>query len=953
MKTTSSKNYEIRHFHSYIKKDNVDAFKKLIEKKPFLLNFKNFRNENILFYSLFCGSEKITNYLIHQKPQLLLERNNVGRNPIQSIANKQLELSFIIQSVLKNKLFDINNIISNVDNLGNNLLMYLSLYPELSHYNEIVNTVKNLDFSHQNKKGSNILHFLAANKSSLDKINLDLFDNQILTSKSKNLSNPLMFAAENQDLKSFVNLVNKYQLQLNKNDFESILKDKNSLDFNILDFAFLNKDENNTKYLIDNFSHLLDKNIKISNALIILKKILQNGNINSFVQFSEHYKIFDNINDKQELSNILQPLLNFNEKNSIFLDYLIEHKFELLSTLLFEDNINLERLNPKQWKYIFRQFEEKNNFPNLKKMGQLFPLMISNPKNQTQNIELYYSFIKKYNYKLENLITQSLLFLNESTVTSFLNNGFFTENKNIDSNALLYIFQNIYDLNDNINISDINFSCVTNEINIYKPLRSTIFTYINNLEKIIDNEDLLKSLFCLMDIEKNLTHQLIRTDKPFSLISKIGKVCNNEEKELFIKTSIYDIYYLNEKNIKIEYSSNEWEIFKKLYSETFLLKSNVGANENLEMIENFFGIFEANFSNQTIDNQLNFLDFISKHNYPIISSQWINSRFIQKTTDTITSNIMNNYDNNSKLYIKKLVDINSKLFEMNIPMNIPRAVLNILDKKDLLNYQKTKKSFFDKLFQNSTVEERHQSFNFLKSYYYTRVMDYLTLDEMIKEIPIERNRNLSMPESIKYMEFYYPEIIKDDLKEIVKVSLQKNIIDNLIHDYLQSNQLENIITLQDILINDTSIYSYKVQRFTETQIDKNKVNNLDYLNIYAYHCPNKLKDYDFLIKPYLDEIIKKPLSKIEVINTLNILDKMQIIEEYPDFIKKVIENNIDIDSYYNQFLEQFILKNKSSNVFDHINFNKIKNKVIVFQLEESFLERNTPIPKSTNKVIKF
>lgn len=254
MKTTSSKNYEIRHFHSYIKKDNVDAFKKLIEKKPFLLNFKNFRNENILFYSLFCGSKKITNYLIHQKPQLLLERNNVGRNPIQSIANKQLELSFIIQSVLKNKLFDINNIISNVDNLGNNLLMYLSLYPELSHYNEIVNTVKNLDFSHQNKKGSNILHFLAANKSSLDKINLDLFDNQILTSKSKNLSNPLMFAAENQDLKSFVNLVNKYQLQLNKNDFESILKDKNSLDFNILDFAFLNKDENNTKYLIDNFT---------------------------------------------------------------------------------------------------------------------------------------------------------------------------------------------------------------------------------------------------------------------------------------------------------------------------------------------------------------------------------------------------------------------------------------------------------------------------------------------------------------------------------------------------------------------------------------------------------------------------------------------------------------------------------------------------------------------------
>ena len=92
MNSQTTNNYQIRNLHSYIKKDNLDAFIELLKKRPSLLDFKNFKNENILFYSLLSNSKKISSYLMIKKPSLLLERNNLGRNPAQNIASKKIDL---------------------------------------------------------------------------------------------------------------------------------------------------------------------------------------------------------------------------------------------------------------------------------------------------------------------------------------------------------------------------------------------------------------------------------------------------------------------------------------------------------------------------------------------------------------------------------------------------------------------------------------------------------------------------------------------------------------------------------------------------------------------------------------------------------------------------------------------------------------------------------------------
>lgn len=963
MKTTNSKNYEIRNFHSYIKKDNVQDFKNLIKKKPFLLDFKNFRNENILFYSLFCGSEKITNYLIHQKPQLLLERNNVGRNPVQNIANKQLDFDFVMKNIFSSNLFKNEEIISNVDNLGNNLLMYLSLYPDMTYYNKLINENSNINLFHRNKKGSNLFHFLCSNNEELEHINIDLFDSQILMSKTNNLSNPLMFAAEKKEHKSFKYLINKYKEKLHYDDFNHILTERNSLGFSLLDFAFLNKTNENVKYLIENFEYLLNKDINTSNALIIIKQQLNNNNLPSFIQILEHYQLFETSTYKtQDFLSIFQSILSNNDKNPLFVDYILKHKFSSLVDIFSNDDLNLNKLNlekltHQQWTIIFENLELQNPLPSIKKVGSLFPIMMNNQKYQLQNLNLYYSFIKKNEYPLENFITQSLLFLQENTIISFLNSGFFNENKNKEFNALLFLFQNIYDLKDKLSYNDINPLSIENEINIYKSVDYKNFNYINNLDKIINNKNALKSLFYLSDIEKNITSQIIRTDEPFTKLSKIFNICDKEQQEFFIKSVIYDIYYLAEKNIKINYSINEWNIFKQLYSDVFLSLKKIGKNENLEMIENFFGIFESTFSQYTIDYQLDFLDFISKNNYPIDRNQLGNTRFIQKTTETICNNIQNNTEESSN-HIKKLIDINIKLFDLNIPMNIPKSILNLINKNELIELNKTKKIFFDKIFKNSTFQEQKQGFSFLKNYYCLRSMDYFTLDEMIKEIPIERNKDLSIQDKKRYMAFYYPELFDCEEQNENQSFLQTDIINRLIYDYLKSNQLENIVTLQYILINNTDIYFHNIDKYQNIEIDTKNLNNLEYLNIYSYHCPNKLKKYEGIISPYIDTIINESLSLkniniVKIINILNILEKIDIIEQHPQFIKNIIESNKTDEVFYSKFLEQFILRNKKSSVFDNIDFNKIENKVIAFYLEESFLERNIPVNNSKNKVLKF
>lgn len=68
------KNDFLKKIFSEIKKDNLDNFKTLLQDNKAIL-FKNKQKENLLFYALQSGSLKISQYIIEQHPEFLLEQN--------------------------------------------------------------------------------------------------------------------------------------------------------------------------------------------------------------------------------------------------------------------------------------------------------------------------------------------------------------------------------------------------------------------------------------------------------------------------------------------------------------------------------------------------------------------------------------------------------------------------------------------------------------------------------------------------------------------------------------------------------------------------------------------------------------------------------------------------------------------------------------------------------------
>lgn len=991
MKLTKSvhKNYNLVNLHSYIKNDNLNALVNLINKNLSLITFKNFKNENILFYSLLCNSTHISSFLITKNPGLLLERNNLGRNPAQNLASKKKDLSMVFKGLSLLTHADIYKVFSNVDNLGNNLLMYCALYEDTKFFNKCINicpNIKNLQ-EMQNKKKSNILHFLASNSHYEGEFNLGIYDKSLFLQNTINNTTVAMFASENQPLYRFKSYIEQYKKHLSNKELLTILESENSIGFNILDFAFLNKNCTNADYLIKNFKNLFNKDINYVKFLTLIKEAIKK---NSFQHYEMIFNYYSTINKKIQLEHhILLPLIHLtlqnNDKNPKFLDYLLEKHSNIFTEFLFETSNykngiyskNITKINSNQWRTIFEKIALKKEKFSENNVEIIFYNILYNPKDLEIKLKEFYHFIKNIFNEDQAIIymAKKMLYLPDSAVKNFISeNDFLHKAKNKQIDTLIFLIQELYNIENPVSKKDLCLNTVldndssTSELLDYNTDNEDILSReVTHINKIIKSKDLFLAFSKITKSDIAIIRHIVKQENIFDQYIKISEFISNPEKKHYFGLLLYEVSYLI--GGSIEYNSKDWDKFKKIYNNYYNEQNNSIKNksqelffitENLEALENLLDIFKAHIiPNTKVEEQLEFLNFISK-NFDKIKENNEEKTFIQDVGIIIFKNILNENKEKRESLVNNFISINDKFIEKNIPFYIPKEILSYATIESREKYQKNINDFI-KLHNNYLIE--------LRNLYQHQKIDCFLLNDIVNSMPqiysVDEkinNFNNNQVDIYRHFNFLHKNSIIPDKKnlndkilslgtKIINVNTQ--VFTDLYYEYLKKGKMENIIKLHQLYVSNLFIIKdLNIEKFEYINIDVRELYNLHSLSIYNYHCPEKLADHVEIIIEFINSIDYK-LKTIEKIMIINIADQLHILDKIPE-LKNIIEdysNNTSLT--YMQNVEKFIIKNKDSIVFNDINFNKILNKEVKIILEDSYMQRNMPKNKIKVKVIKY
>ncbi len=206
-----------------IKKDNLENFENILNLYPALINFKNKKKENILFYAFEKNAKNIIDFILSKKPELLKEKNIIGLTIFQDLIIKNKDISYFLSKF--NNLSDIEKMdfYKSHDPNGNNIFFFSTQNNDIKQLKTLIENCPNYKAiqDHQNEHGQNLAHFLAINMYQNIEELKDFLSSELMK-KQDFLTGytPIMIAASNQKKENFeilFNFINSEQISYNGN----------------------------------------------------------------------------------------------------------------------------------------------------------------------------------------------------------------------------------------------------------------------------------------------------------------------------------------------------------------------------------------------------------------------------------------------------------------------------------------------------------------------------------------------------------------------------------------------------------------------------------------------------------------------------------------------------------------------------------------------------------------
>lgn len=310
---------DIQHLYSVIKKDNFEAFKKLIKEQPSFIHYKNKYGKSILVYAFETNSEKIVSFILSQHPELLFEKNSFGMNTLEQILyknqSKSLQLFFktVTPEQIK-KSFDIPNLPIHIQ-----AIKKLNKQNWQIFYHHCESLIPELDFSFISQNGLNTAHYIALSNKEFTLPILKNCDKSLYYQLDNDSgSTPLLIAAKYSNTD-----IIKYFQQF------SDIKQTTYLQSNLSHISCFNEDYDSFSYINQLDINHIDKNLHDVSPLLIAISEKSNLKANSLFPF------YQNIDISEEL---LEAAKNFTILESFWKQILPRLQVENILTLQNDKN---------------------------------------------------------------------------------------------------------------------------------------------------------------------------------------------------------------------------------------------------------------------------------------------------------------------------------------------------------------------------------------------------------------------------------------------------------------------------------------------------------------------------------------------------------------------------------------------------------------------------------------
>lgn len=945
------KNDFLRKVYSEIKKDNLEQFKKYISQ-PKTIYIKNKQNENFLFYSLQSGSFKISQFIIENHPEFLLEKNSFLLTPFSDLIYRDNKKGFNAffklcktHEIALEKLFEKGGEIYTIPLLAvekltkDNWEIFENLTKKLwkeKHLNVV------------DKFGYNIAHKIAINNSYFATSILDYLPSHLFKQLDKEIgASPFLNSLKFSDL----SLVKQY---LNYSD----IYQKTTLGSNAVHLSIFNSDIKVLEFVLDNLkdniSFITQSNHYGDSPLM---SAINNHNMEALTLLVPYH-----IEQGKDLSKELINFIKISPKNF--------DKFKLFLKNIEPENIK-ELLNNEEYLTVFFAyiFQYSNYIEIQDFQKNFFWDKLHNIQDKFLNHQIYSSAIlgkKAIKYKISYLLNQ------KEILNSKESNNFFIPKKEID---LYFNNEDYIQFSKNTKIS--SFVSLLNTMpgnQIIELINQTsVMWELDNLDKI--------HLFCIA--LKNKNEELINSIN-FSDVEFDIKLIEDTNCALMIQELLKDY----QPDIKFKKHFNFF-LSKLDFTPTILFHNYIDKiflsekKEKLNIIQDVLVLFDDFLEykkdfihlliyrlTQSTDEQDQLFNLFKKKESSLISAiDNMSSKNINKIKNNdFTKYILCIYGSN-KNPLNLLVKLaqSENIFKHDL-MNIilHQCILNENTTKKMIEQIKQKKmdqyswSFFVKNFN------QNKNFPLLLDYYFlsNKIFEDFS-SNLIEDIPFisECNKESIYNTLINYKGTTKEEIILNTLTAKFKLDYSKIIDISLKNNSFHS--ISYLIKHKNIDINNLNV-ELVLESYNRTNIF------IDFKADFIIKINEKLNNYFYFLKEHKEVLNNKKITSLfkvfyqwleknetkeigsEVIKTINTFlnifeEKIKIIpnENLIDICKIVLLNN-DLKN------RQLYLK-EYNNIFNTIFLNKEYEEIFFKEINEDifFIDNMEKIPLEQQKRLQF
>lgn len=893
----------IRYVFSAIKKDNVKKFSELIEKDLSLIDFKNNKKENLLFYAFENNSKQIIDLILKKRPMFLMEKNILNINIIHELINKNKDIDCFLDKISKLDVIDKQYLFTNHDPQGNNIFILAAKSGNNEYLKKLIKIYPNFkDINNKsNIYGQNIAHFMATKIFEKNDTLINGFSSDTL-SKLDNINgfSPVMLAAYYQNLENFTSYYKIYPNNQKSSLGNELIhfaahNNKDIILFLIKNGLFSNKknDYNQTPLFISLLKGKVDIAIELFEEAK-KDKIYQEDILISTKIMNKNYDFFETIinnktNEKLTLNNqkkFLEYLFLYCSydqliktiNNPNIIDYIKNLDFSILSskTITGKKDMVLKINYLLKHKEVITTEESLSISQSLDKLPKnqiSFILKNSNLLSKINNEDKPVFFALALKHELKNIeISDNLIIKNELMG----NIKFFLKTTNINNEKHLLNISNWLKLFQDKNIIYKHYGMIASKNNNpfnfiqenFKDLdkdnkKNLIFYTLTALFKY-DNNNISEETYLLISKHKNLLLEV------FCGIIKFGKIP------------------LNKKLINILHENKD-KLINQENLLVFFQKSNKNNKLAINFLKNNLNIFDL----KKINNIRNFCDKLILEPYHTEIFDLIVNKIENKKE--FISNYIDSYLNN---YVS--INKNNNKFFLNLIKNYPEK--NNIIKVFILNNIKNK-NFIE--------------IGFLKELNKKTILNHTEINTFYQELV----NNLNFTGALKFQEIFIKEININNLNFIHLKDTNLNFESNDFLDFLIKNS-KKLNKKQLFEINSVITNKIKKDEISLSDIEKymvsfsNSIDKLDsnfIINISNYIL-NKQSPKDLFLTSILQESLNNIFSVIYLHKDINVFKNIESHKNY-----HLISNNIKIS------IEKKLLENELNSNFA-INKSKV-NKI--------------------------